>query len=186
MQAKESSARATLGGWVEKNGAFSLSTSSPVIGRFERRTVLRGKIERESGLTVVRGDVPSGVDKQGQLIVFIALALLAVLILTSGNVVPALFVIPLGAYLYIPMTGDRANSETLMTELQRALKAKATPPKKAAEPKDGARSGAAKAASARRSTGTTRAATTTRAASAARSTSKTTAARKTGTPSSIK
>jgi hypothetical protein len=155
LLAKESSARASLGGWVEKSGAFSLSVATPVIGRFERRTIMQGKIERGEGVTVVRGDVPSGVDKQGQLIVFIALALLAVLMLVSGNVLPALVVIPLGAYLYIPMTGDRGNSEILMHELQRTLKAKETPPKKpAGAAKDGARSRSA------RSTGAAKAVTT--------------------------
>lgn len=176
MQAKESSARAALGGWVEKNGAFALSVSTPVIGRFERRTVMRGRIERENGVTVVRGDVPSGVDKQGQLVVFAALVLLAILILTSGNALPALLVIPLGAYLYVPMTGDRANSQLLMNELQRTLKAREKPPKKA--PADSARTarttGAAKAVSAKTTTARTSGAAksngTTRSASGTRKT----------------
>ncbi len=146
MQAKESSARASLGGWVEKNGAFALNVSTPVVGRFRRRTVLRGKIERENGVTTVRGDVPSGVDRQGQIVVFIALGLLAVLLLTGGNAVPALAVLPLGAYLYIPMTGDHTNCDLLMGELQRTLKAKEKPPRKSSEART---TGAAKAVSAK-------------------------------------
>jgi len=146
MQAKESSARASLGGWVEKNGAFALNVSTPVVGRFRRRTVLRGKIERENGVTTVRGDVPSGVDRQGQIVVFIALGLLAVLLLTGGNAVPALAVLPLGAYLYIPMTGDHTNCDLLMGELQRTLKAKEKPPRKSSEARP---TGAAKAVSAK-------------------------------------
>lgn len=145
MQVKESAARVGLDGWVEKNGAFALSVSSKVIGRFHRRTVLRGKIERESGMTVVRGDVPNGVDKQGQMIIFVALALVAVLIITSGNVAPALIILPLGAYLYIPMTGDRVNSAVLLSELQKTLKARHTPPKK----ESAARAGAARASAAK-------------------------------------
>lgn len=181
MQAKESASRASLGGWVEKSGAFALSVSTPVIGRFHRRTVMRGKIERENGVTTVRGDVPSGVDKQGQIVVFVALGLLAVLLLTSGNAVPALAVIPLGAYLYIPMTGDHTNCDLLMGELQRTLKAKEKPPKKSSEGRDSARAsttratGAAKAVTAKpaaaRSTGTTRSSSSPRAASTPRTTS---------------
>lgn len=176
MQAKESASRASLGGWVEKNGAFALSVSTPVIGRFHRRTVMRGKIERENGVTTVRGDVPSGVDKQGQIVVFVALGLLAVLLLTSGNAVPALAVIPLGAYLYIPMTGDHTNCDLLMGELQRTLKAKEKPPKKSSETRA---AGAAKAVSAKPAvprTATTRS--SNGSTTAARSTSTT---RKTGT-----
>ncbi len=182
MQSKESSARNSLGGWIEKNGAFSLNVATPVIGRFERRTVMRGRIERENGLTVVQGDVPHGVDKQGQLIVFIALALLGVLILTSGNAI-ALVMIPLGAYLYVPMNGDRANSEILMNELQRTLKARQTPPKKT-DSKDAPRTsaarstGSAKSASTTRSSGTGKPSATTRSTGTAKSTSTT---RSTGT-----
>lgn len=186
MQAKESAARASLGGWVEKNGSFALSVSTPVIGRFHRRTVLRGKIERENGVTTVHGDVPSGVDKQGQIVVFVALGLLAVLLLTSGNAVPALAVIPLGAYLYIPMTGDHANCDLLVGELQRTLKAKEKPPKKSSE---GRAAGAAKAvstkptvpraATARSSTGASRSTSTTRSTSTARKPGTTAASSKT-------
>lgn len=194
MQSKESSARNSLGGWIEKNGAFSLNVATPVIGRFERRTVMRGRIERENGLTVVQGDVPHGVDKQGQLIVFIALALLGVLILTSGNAI-ALVMIPLGAYLYVPMNGDRANSEILMNELQRTLKARQTPPKKT-DSKDAARTsaarstGSAKSAATTRSSGTGKPSATTRSTGTSRSTAakstSTSTARKTATTSANK
>ncbi len=194
MQSKESSARNSLGGWIEKNGAFSLNVATPVIGRFERRTVMRGRIERENGLTVVQGDVPHGVDKQGQLIVFIALALLGVLILTSGNAI-ALVMIPLGAYLYVPMNGDRANSEILMNELQRTLKARQTPPKKT-DSKDAPRTsaarstGSAKSASTTRSSGTGKPSATTRSTGTSRSTAakstSTSTARKTATTSANK
>ncbi len=177
MQAKESSARASLGGWVEKNGSFALSVSTPVVGRFRRRTVLRGKIERENGLTTVRGDVPSGVDKQGQIVVFIALGLLAVLLLTGGNAVPALAVLPLGAYLYIPMTGDHTNCDLLMGELQRTLKAKEKPPRKSSEARAAgaakavtAKPATSRAPTARSSTSSSRSTSTTRSASTARKT----------------
>ena len=151
LQARESASRAGLDGWIEKSGGFALSVSSPVVGRFSRRTVMQGKIERENGVTLVRGDVASGVERQGQIIVFVALALLALILFLSGNVAPALLIIPLGAYLYIPMNGDLHNSTVLMNELQRTLKARQTPPKRTDAPSSARASGAA------RSTGTAKA-----------------------------
>jgi hypothetical protein len=66
MHAKATSARPALDGWVEKGGAFALTVSAPVIGKFARRTTLKGQIEREDGLTILRGNVPGGVPRQGQ------------------------------------------------------------------------------------------------------------------------
>lgn len=139
MQAKETATRPAIDGWVEKGGAFSISTTTRVIGRFHRRTHLHARLERENGVTVIRGDVANGVDRQGQVLVFVALGLMFVILASGGNVVPALVLLPLAAYLYIPMKGDYINSDVLMTELQRLLKAKESPPKKSSEKKPAAR-----------------------------------------------
>ena len=139
MQAKETSTRPAIDGWVEKGGAFSISTSTRVVGRFNRRTHLSARLERENGVTVIRGNVATGVDRQGQALVFIALGLMVVLFASGGNVAPALVLLPLAAYLYIPMKGDYINSDVLLTELQRLLKAKSSPPKKTSEKKPAAR-----------------------------------------------
>src|SRR5450432_3119094 len=45
MHVKESSSRPALDGWVEKSGAFSISMSLKVIGKFSRRTVLKARVE---------------------------------------------------------------------------------------------------------------------------------------------
>ncbi|MEO8392215.1 MAG: hypothetical protein ABI700_04405 [Chloroflexota bacterium] len=130
MHVKGTGSRPTLDGWVEKNGAFSISMSAPVIGKFARRTVLKAKVERESGLTTIRGSVPHGVSRQGQVLIFVALALVAIIIISEGNALFGFLLIPFAAYLYIPLHGDYLNSEILIDEVQKTLKAKPKPPKK--------------------------------------------------------
>jgi hypothetical protein len=168
MHVKGTGSRPTLDGWVEKNGAFSISMSAPVIGKFARRTVLKAKVERESGVTVIRGSVPHGVSREGQAIIFVALALVAVIIITEGNALFGFLLIPFAAYLYIPLHGDYLNSAMLIDEVQKTLKAKPKPPKKTAGEaksavKPATRSTAARAATAR-STATRSTATKTSAA----------------------
>ncbi len=135
MHAKGTSTHPVLEGWVEKSGAFSLSISTKVIGKFARRTTLKAKVERQSGVTIIRGSVPNGSSKQGQLIVFGGLALVAATMFANGNALFAVMLIPVAAYLYIPMRGDLLNSEILIDEVQKTLKAKPKPPKKPSESK---------------------------------------------------
>lgn len=135
MHVKGTGSRPTLDGWVEKNGAFSISMSAPVIGKFARRTALKAKVERQSGLTVIRGSVSNGVSREGQAIIFVALALVAVLMISQGNALFGFLLIPFAAYLYIPLHGDYLNSAVLIDEVQKTLKAKPKPPKKTGETK---------------------------------------------------
>ncbi len=135
MQVKETATRPALDGWVEKGGSFSISLTTPVIGKFTRRTALKAKVERESGVTVIRGSVPNGASREGQAVVFAALALVALIIFANGNALVSLLLLPFAAYLYIPMHGDYLNSAVLVDEMQKTLKAKPKPPKKTAETK---------------------------------------------------
>ncbi len=177
MHVKGTGSRPTLDGWVEKSGAFSISMSAPVIGKFARRTVLKAKVERESGLTIIRGSVPNGVSRQQQVFIFVALALVAIMIISAGNALLGLLLIPFAAYLYIPLHGDYLNSEVLIDEVQKTLKAKPKPPKKtsgdskSASAKSASRSTAARSTSARTTAAPK--------ATAARTTSKSPAAPKT-------
>ncbi len=133
MQAKASGSRGSLDGWVEKNGRFSLSTSCTIARRFRRRTHLRATVKRDEGYTVVRGYVPDGVSRQGQAVIYGALLLVAVVLVAGGYLLPAVIAVFATGALYIPLTGDRINSAILMGEVQRALGAKATPPRKTAK-----------------------------------------------------
>lgn len=117
-------------GWVEKNGNFEMSIATPVIGKIERRTRLHGKAEREAGITTVSINVPSGTDRSGQVIIFVAITAISIYLLTQGLLVPALAVLFAGIALYIPLAGDHKNSPALVSEVQRTLKATNKPPKK--------------------------------------------------------
>jgi len=130
MQVKGTNSRPGLEGWVEKTGAFSLNITTPVVGKFERRTTLHGKLEKGDGHTVVQLNVPEGADRRGMILIFGAVGLIGLALIGSGNVLLALLLIPLAAYLYIPMRGDRENSESLVSDVQRTLKARSTPPKR--------------------------------------------------------
>jgi hypothetical protein len=132
MQAKASGSRGALDGWVEKNGRFSLSTSSTVARRFRRKTHLQATATRDDGFTVIRGYVPDGVSREGQAVIYGALLLVGVVMVASGFLLPALIAVFATGALYIPLTGDRTNSSVLLGEVQRTLGAKASPPKKTA------------------------------------------------------
>ncbi|HLU09938.1 MAG TPA: hypothetical protein VK003_09750 [Oceanobacillus sp.] len=134
LHVKGTSTRPGIDGWVDKKGIFSMGVSSPVIGKLHRKTYLRAKIERENGVTIIKGDVPTGASPQGQLVVFGALALVALVLIVSGSMLLGLIIIPFAAILYIPMKGDYHNSEFLLNEVQKTLKAKPTPPKPAKSP----------------------------------------------------
>jgi hypothetical protein len=129
LHLKGTSTRPGMDGWVDKSGAFSISVSTPVIGKLQRTTHLRAKVAREHGMTVIKGDVPGGTSPQGQWLVFAALGLVALFLVGSGSALLGLVVVPFAALLYIPMKGDYVNSETLVSEVQKVLKAKTTPPK---------------------------------------------------------
>lgn len=129
LHLKGTATRPGMDGWVDKSGSFSMGMSSPVIGKLNRTTYLRAKAVRESGVTVIRGDVSGGASPRGQWLVFAALALVGVVLMSRGSALLGLVIIPFAALLYIPMKGDFENSEVLLNEVQKILKAKGTPPK---------------------------------------------------------
>jgi hypothetical protein len=117
-----------LEGWVEKNGNFSLSVSTSVLRRFNRSTRLQGHVEKENGVTVVRGYVSDGADPQNRYIIYGILVLLGVLLAIAGYLLIGLIVIGIIFPLNIPLEGDHINSDKLTGEVQRTLKAKASLP----------------------------------------------------------
>jgi hypothetical protein len=129
MHLKGTSSRPAIDGWVEKSGSFSLSVTTRVAERFRRTTNLRGKMERAGGMTVIKGSVSSGASQRGQIMIFVAVALVGVMMIASGSPALALALIPVGLALYVPLRGDADNSEYLMSELQKTLAAKPTLPK---------------------------------------------------------
>lgn len=123
--------RPQLDGWVEKSGRFALTVTTQVRWRFRRRTTLNARAERREGLTVIEGSVPGGASREGQAIVFGALVLVAALGMAQGNAILALVALAAGAAFFVLLEGDYANSEILLSELQKTLKAQLTPPRRA-------------------------------------------------------
>ncbi len=120
---------AKLDGWVQKDGRFSLAVSCTVMRLFPRSTRLNARIERENGMTVIRGYVSDGADQRNRIIIYGILILAGVVIaLSSGNILIGSLAILAPIFLNIPLEGDNTNSQTLIHELQRVLKAKSTPP----------------------------------------------------------
>lgn len=130
MQAKGTKSRPELNGWIEKKGAFSISVSSKVMGRFNRRTRLSGHARRDKGMTVIQGSVSDGVNPGALRIVGIALAVTVVMLFLIGEPMLGLLTIIFGAIAYVPLRGDYVNSDLLLIEVERTLKATPKPPKR--------------------------------------------------------
>jgi hypothetical protein len=121
--------RPQLDGWVEKSGRFSMGITGSVKWRLMRRTVLQGKAEKLGNITLIQGSVPGGVSGQGMLVILGALIAVAVLVYTTqNNAILAGVALLAGVVLYIPLVGDFNNCETLLSELQKSVNAKFTPP----------------------------------------------------------
>ncbi|MBZ0303916.1 MAG: hypothetical protein K8J31_29530 [Anaerolineae bacterium] len=129
LHAPGTKSRPQIDGWVEKNGNFAMTVTTTVYGPFRRRTTLRGRAERDGGNTVIRGSVPGGLSRNKQLTILGIMIVLGLLALSQGNAILMVVSILAGAALSIPMQGDFNNSELLLTELQRTLKARFTQPK---------------------------------------------------------
>lgn len=117
-----------LDGWVEKNGRFSISVSTTVLRRFTRKTELAGKVEKENGITVIRGFVSDGADRRNRYIIYGILLIVGAALAIGGYMLPGLLAAAAILPLNIPLEGDYVNSQTLTGEVQRTLKAKATLP----------------------------------------------------------
>lgn len=134
---------ARLEGWVEKNGRFSLAVSSQVMRRFRRTTRLSGSVEREDGVTVIRGSVSDGADPRNRRLIYGVLVIIGIVLLLTRTILPGVLLLVVPFVLNIPLQGDYENSKVLTAEIQRTLKArpslpaalKKTPSKKGAPEK---------------------------------------------------
>lgn len=129
LHAAGTRSRPQLDGWVEKNGRFAMAVTSQLRWRFSRKTYLHGRAYREGGITLIEGSVPGGASRESQAVIFGALLLVAALVFFQGYALFALVTVVAGAALFIPLRGDYQNSEILLSELQKTLNARLTPPK---------------------------------------------------------
>jgi len=130
MEVKGTKSRPEIDGWIEKGGKFSIAMTSSVASRFNRTTRLRGTAKRESGVTIIKGFVPSGAPRSRVALMILALLIVAAIMLVKGNGVLSIFAALTGFALYIPLVGDYHNSAYLYKELKKATKGKDKPPKK--------------------------------------------------------
>lgn len=107
-----------------------MSISTTVAKRFSRMTKLQGTLEREDKVTVIRGNVPDGLSKEGQALVFGVMLVLGLIVLSRGNAILAILVVAVAAAMYVPFRGDYENSTILVKELRKILNAKDRPPKR--------------------------------------------------------
>ncbi len=117
-----------LEGWTEKNGNFALESTSTVMRRFSRTTRLQAKAERENNTTIVKGNVSEGIDPQRRAILYGMMVLAGVFIILQGSMLPGLIAVLAPLALNIPLEGDYNNSQILISEVQKTLRAKDTPP----------------------------------------------------------
>ncbi len=129
MEANPTKARPAMDGHIEKGGKFSLSVTTPVGGRFYRKTKLRGTMTRESGTTIIQGHVPAGVPRDRIGIIMAIAIVVGVLMVLAGGGIFGILIAMLGVVLYIPLVGDYNNSEILLKEVKRATNGKDKPPK---------------------------------------------------------
>jgi hypothetical protein len=130
MQAKGTKSRPELHGSIEKGGHFALAVTSRVFRAFKRTTKLTATASRDGGATVITGSVPDGVTPPWQRITLVLLLAVGGLIVLSGQPMLALVVLLMGGLAFIPMIGDYNNSETLLIEVEKILKASPRPPRK--------------------------------------------------------
>lgn len=127
IQAKPTKTRPELQGWIDKSGKFSIVLTAPVIGRFSRSTKLRGSAKRENGMTVIRGHVADGISPQWLTILMAVIFIVALALMLVNEAMLAVIVIAFGVMAYIPMRGDYINSDLLLLEVEKTLKASPAP-----------------------------------------------------------
>jgi len=132
MQQKGTKSRPEIDGWIEKSGQFSISVSQPVLGRFPRSTRLNADIQREKGITVIRGSVSDGVNPFWLRVLGVVVGIIALVMVLNNQAMLAVITLIFAAIAYVPLRGDYINSDLLLIEVERTLKANPKPPKNTA------------------------------------------------------
>lgn len=124
--------RAPISGWAEKkSGRFSISVTTRLLAvlPLQRVTRLDAECVRESGLTVIRGSVSEGVAPRVQPYILLATVGVSLALLLVEQIAAALGVLAVGGLLYLTVRADWLNSDKLLLEVERTLKASPKRPK---------------------------------------------------------
>ncbi len=97
--------------------------------RFRRVTRLDAECTREQGLTVIRGSVSEGVPPRVQPYILVATVIVSLLLVLVTQIAAAVGVLAVGVLLYRMVRADWLNSDKLLLEIERALKASPKRPK---------------------------------------------------------
>lgn len=124
----ETGSRPAIAGWVDKDG-FSITVTTPVIGKFRRSTGMKATFQRDKGTTVISGYVSTGADRKQQLAVFIGMIIVGIALIALRMFPHGVIVMLIGAGLYIPLEGDRKNSDYLVKQIRSILSAKTRDPR---------------------------------------------------------
>lgn len=141
----ETATRPGLDGYVQKNGQFRLGLTSRVYDRIPHKTWMEGKIAKEGGVTVIRGQVPDGAPPDRQRWIVGLMPVAGLLLLLRGEALLAFLAVVGIGYVLVILRGNYFNGDRLLVEIEKTLKASPKPPKTAAPPTGGKASGARKA-----------------------------------------
>jgi len=130
MQAKPTKTRPELNGYVEKSGSFAIALTASVVGPLKRTTRLKASANREKGTTIIKGYVSDGISPYWARILAVVMTIVVIMLFLADRpglgIVTGLFSI----ITYVPLRGDYINSDRLLIEVEKTLKASPKPPKK--------------------------------------------------------
>ncbi|MCL4256360.1 MAG: hypothetical protein KJ043_21560 [Anaerolineae bacterium] len=130
IQAKQNSKNGVRGNVNQKTHEFNLQIGCKILFLFPRSTQMNGKISKEGGQVTINGFVPDGMSPYWMLISGAVLAVVCGGFLILGENALAFLGILAGFSAYVMLRGDYRNSEALLVEIERTLKASPKPPKK--------------------------------------------------------
>jgi len=130
IEAKQNSKNGVRGHINQKTHEFSLQMSAKIWFLFKRTTQMNGKISKEGGQTIINGFVPDGMSPYWMTISGVVLMAVCVGFLILNENFLAVLGFGAGAFAYVMLRGDYRNSEALLVEVERTLKASPNPPKK--------------------------------------------------------
>lgn len=129
VEQKGTKSRPELDGWTKKGGDFSIAVTTKIARRFPKTTRLSGSMDRDKGVTIIEGYVSDGVSPYWLVILAVLLVVVSGVIFASGERMLGIVVFVLGLAAYIPLRGDYVNSDILLIEVEKTLKASPKPPK---------------------------------------------------------
>lgn len=134
LHQSETPTRPGLDGFVDKKGKFRLGIEQMVYGRIRHKTWMEGQIVKEGSVSIIKGHIPEGAPPTRQRLIALVIPIASVMLLIRGEpLLAALAVVGIG-YLLVMMRGDYFNSDRLLVEVEKTLKASPKPPKSMTAP----------------------------------------------------